>query len=278
MFYRHSLSLTKQSPSIINTSHNFQKFIIILQLIMILNKLENIALENQKILVVLCDPDNHPDTIKKHVSSAIQNGIQWFLVGGSLISQGNTQHTVELIKSLGAKYVILFPGSDMQVVPNADAILFMSLISGRNPEYLIAKQTAAAPFVHKYQLEPIPTGYMLVESGKLTSAQYISGTLPLPNDKPDIAAATALAGKMLGMKLFYLDAGSGAQFTIPGKIIQAVKKSTQAIVFVGGGIRTPSAAMNAWNNGANAVVVGNGVFEDENLVHNILHTMQIPQQ
>ena len=119
---------------------------------------------------------------------------------------------------------------------------------------------------------------MLVESGKLTSAQYISGTLPLPNDKPDIAAATALAGKMLGMKLFYLDAGSGAQFTIPGKIIQAVKKSTQAIVFVGGGIRTPSAAINAWNHGANAVVIGNGVFEDINLVQDILQTAKLAQQ
>jgi putative glycerol-1-phosphate prenyltransferase len=150
----------------------------------------------------------------------------------------------------------------------------MSLISGRNPEYLIAKQVTAAPFVKKYKIQPLATGYMLVESGKLTSAQYISGTLPLPNDKPEIASATALAGEMMGMNYFYLDAGSGAQFTIPGKIIDAISQTVKGFIFVGGGIRTASAAQNAWNHGANAVVIGNGVFEDENLLETIFNAWQ----
>jgi len=232
-------------------------------------KLQIIAQKNHKLLFVLCDPDTPAALLQKQITKAIDLGIHWFLVGGSHIAHGNTTATVELLKKSGAQHVLLFPGSEMQVVPNTDAILFMSLISGRNPEYLIAKQVSAAPFVKKYNIEPLSTGYMLVESGKLTSAQYISGTLPLPNDKPEIAAATAMAGEMLGMKYFYLDAGSGAQFTIPGKIIQAVASSVSGFVFVGGGIRTASAAVNAWNNGAHAVVIGNGVFEEENLLETI---------
>ena len=235
----------------------------------IYQKLQIAAQKNQKLLFVLCDPDTPSTVLQKQITKAIHLGLEWFLVGGSHISHGNTSATVDLLKNLGAKHVILFPGSEMQVVPNTDAILFMSLISGRNPEYLIAKQVTAAPFVKKYQIESLPTGYMLVESGKLTSAQYISGTLPLPNDKPEIAAATAMAGELLGMQYFYLDAGSGAQFTIPGKIIQAVANSVSGFVFVGGGIRTASAAVNAWNNGAHAVVIGNGVFEEENLLETI---------
>ena len=236
--------------------------------------LQTAAQKNNKLLFVLCDPDTQSDLLIKQISKAIEMGILWFLVGGSHISHGNTTATVEILKNLGAPYVILFPGSEMQVVPNADAILFMSLISGRNPEYLIAKQVTAAPFVKKYKIQPLATGYMLVESGKLTSAQYISGTLPLPNDKPEIASATALAGEMMGMKYFYLDAGSGAQFTIPGKIIDAVSQTVKGFIFVGGGIRTASAAQNAWNHGANAVVIGNGVFEDENLLETIFNAWQ----
>ncbi|MFN5889238.1 MAG: geranylgeranylglyceryl/heptaprenylglyceryl phosphate synthase [Bacteroidota bacterium] len=237
-------------------------------------QLQFAAQKNNKLLFVLCDPDTPTSLLHTQVAKAVRLGLEWFLVGGSHISHGNTTATVELIKNLGAKYVILFPGSEMQVVPNTDAILFMSLISGRNPEYLIAKQVTAAPFVKKYKIQPLATGYMLVESGKLTSAQYISGTLPLPNDKPEIAAATAMAGEMMGMQYFYLDAGSGAQFTIPGKIIEAVSQSINGFVFVGGGIRTASAALNAWNNGANAVVIGNGVFEDDNLLETIFNAWQ----
>lgn len=232
-------------------------------------ELQNRRQIRRKSIAVLCDPDTPEKEIIQQVTIAIENGIDLFLVGGSHVSENSTAHCVDLLKSLGAPNVTLFPGNELHVVEQADAILFMSLISGRNPEYLIAKQVAAAPWVKKSGMETIPTGYMLVESGKLTSALYISGTLPLPNNKPDIAAATAMAGELLGMKVFYLDAGSGAEYPIPRIIIEAVHNHTQGIVFVGGGIRTPQAALAAWQSGADVVVVGNGIFENPNLLISI---------
>jgi putative glycerol-1-phosphate prenyltransferase len=157
----------------------------------------------------------------------------------------------------------------MQLVENADAILFLSLISGRNPEFLIGKHVTAAPWIKKHGVEAIPTGYMLVESGKITSALYMSNTIPMPNDKPDIAAATAMAGEFLGMKVMYLDAGSGAQNPVPQSIIKAVKENTNCIIFVGGGIKSTSDAKNAWHNGADYIVVGNGIFDNTQLLSDL---------
>jgi phosphoglycerol geranylgeranyltransferase len=234
--------------------------------------------KKQKSIAVLCDPDTPASEISQQVKKAIQLGIDIFLVGGSHVSQNSTASCVALLKELGAPNITLFPGNELHVVDEADAILFMSLISGRNPEFLIAKQVAAAPWVKKSNMEAIPTGYMLVESGKLTSALYISGTLPLPNNKPDIAAATAMAGELLGMKLFYLDAGSGAEYPIPQNIIHAVNQNTEGIVFVGGGIRTPLAAASAWNSGADVVVIGNGIFENPQLLENICDQVLLVNQ
>jgi putative glycerol-1-phosphate prenyltransferase len=233
---------------------------------LVLELLKNRRAQHKKSVALLCDPDIPSHQISNQVQKALSYGIDLFLVGGSHLSIGNTTECVKLIKSLGAPNVVLFPGNEVQVVQEADAILFMSLISGRNPDFLISKQVAAAPFVKSSNLEAIPTGYMLVESGKLTSALYISNTLPLPNNKPDIAAATAMAGELLGMQLFYLDAGSGAEYPIPQSIIHAVKSSTNGLVFVGGGIRTPLSAAAAWECGADVVVVGNGIFEDDSLM------------
>jgi putative glycerol-1-phosphate prenyltransferase len=234
--------------------------------------------KQQKSIAVLCDPDTQKSAITQQVQIALNHGVDLFFVGGSHVSQNSTEQCVALLKSLGAPNITLFPGNELHVAKQADAILFMSLISGRNPEYLIAKQVAAAPWVKKSGMEAIPTGYMLVESGKLTSALYISGTLPLPNNKPDIAAATAMAGELLGMQLFYLDAGSGAEYPIPQSIIQAVQKSTHGIVVVGGGIRTPMAAAAAWQNGADIVVLGNGIFENPNLLQAICEQATIVNQ
>ncbi|MFZ9430910.1 MAG: geranylgeranylglyceryl/heptaprenylglyceryl phosphate synthase, partial [Bacteroidia bacterium] len=136
--------------------------------------------KKRKSIAVLCDPDTPEADIIQQVNLALKHGIDIFLVGGSHVSQNSTAQCVDLLKSLGAPNITLFPGNELHVVDQADAILFMSLISGRNPEFLIAKQVAAAPWVKKSGMEAIPTGYMLVESGKLTSALYISGTLPLP--------------------------------------------------------------------------------------------------
>lgn len=236
---------------------------------MVYTELKNIQQRGQKEIAVLIDPDELGNKTPHIVKQALKNDISWFLVGGSLVSDGNTQACVQLLKDLGAPYVILFPGNEIQLADNADALLFMSLISGRNPEYLIGKQVAAAPWVKRHGIETIPTGYMLVESGKITSAVYMSGSMPLPNDKPDIAAATALAGELLGLKLLYIDAGSGAQIPVPGTIISAVQKQTECLIFVGGGIKHPEAVINAWESGADIVVVGNGIFEQPEIIEEL---------
>jgi putative glycerol-1-phosphate prenyltransferase len=229
---------------------------------MVINHLFTQKNNSQKCIAVLIDPDQHGSKTNEIFEIAKSFHIDIFLVGGSLVSSGITQTCVTQLKQLGAKNIVLFPGHEMQLVENADAILFMSLISGRNPEFLIGKHVTAAPWIKKYNIEAIPTGYLLIESGKITSALYMSNTMPLPNDKPDIAAATAMAGEFLGMKVMYLDAGSGAQNPVPQTIIQAVKENTNCILFVGGGIKSAKDAKNAWNNGADYIVVGNGIFDN----------------
>lgn len=229
--------------------------------------------KRKKGLAILIDPDQHNSSTTEIYNLAKSCGIDLFLIGGSLLSNGVTQDVVNTLKSLGADKVVLFPGNEIQLVDNADAILFMSLISGRNPEYLIGKQVIAAPWIKKHKMESISTGYMLVESGKLTSALYISGTLPLPSDKPDIAAATAMAGELLGMKLIYLDAGSGAKNPVGAPIISAIKSNTNCLLFVGGGITNPDQARLAWDNGADYIVVGNGIFENSDLISKLAHEL-----
>ena len=236
---------------------------------MVLDHLFSKKSNSQKCIAVLIDPDQLGSRTDEILKIALTFHIDLFLVGGSLVSSGITQNCVAQLKKLGAKNIVLFPGHEMQLVENADAILFMSLISGRNPEFLIGKHVTAAPWIKKHNIEAIPTGYMLVESGKITSALYMSNTIPMPNDKPDIAAATAMAGEFLGMKVMYLDAGSGAQNPVPQSIIIAVKENTNCILFVGGGIKSASDAKNAWSNGADYIVVGNGIFDNTQLLNDL---------
>jgi putative glycerol-1-phosphate prenyltransferase len=226
-----------------------------------------------KLLVVLFDPDDDADLQGAVAQHAIRHGVELFLVGGSLLTEGNTFRCVEELKAKGAGRVLLFPGNEIQVVSNADAILFMSLISGRNPEYLIAKQVAAAPFIYRCGLETIPTGYLLIEGGKMTTAHYISQTMPIPADKPEIAATTVLAGAMLGMKAMYMDAGSGATRRISPDMIGAVRQVFDGVLFVGGGIRDAKAAEAAWNAGADMVVVGNAAFENPDTIREITEVL-----
>lgn len=227
-----------------------------------------------KTLAVLVDPDDTAADRHEVLESALMQGIELFLAGGSLVTSGHTARAVRELKDGGAPRVVLFPGHEIQVVAEADAMFFMSLISGRNPEYLIAKQVAAASFVKAAGLETIPSGYMLVDGGKITSANYISHTLPIPADKPDIAAATAMAGEMLGMQLMYLDAGSGAARAIPAPLIQRVRETVDAVLVVGGGIRDAAAAEAAWNAGADVVVIGNGAFENPAIIKEIAQVFQ----
>jgi putative glycerol-1-phosphate prenyltransferase len=222
-----------------------------------------------KTLAVLFDPDDDAQLRQVVLQHARRYGAGMFMVGGSLLTEGNARQCVEELKSLGAERVVLFPGNEIQVVPNADAILFMSLISGRNPEYLIAKQVAAAPQIYRSGLETIATGYLLVDGGKWTSAHYMSQTMPIPADKPEIAATTVLAGAMMGMKAMYLDAGSGATKRVSAEMIAAVRRVFGGILLVGGGIRDAAAAADAWSAGADVVVIGNGAFENPEIVREI---------
>jgi len=229
--------------------------------------------EGAKSLAVLFDPDDDSDLRAAVAHHAVRHGVKVFLVGGSLLTEGNTYRCVDELKNKGAEHVVLFPGNEIQVVSNADAILFMSLISGRNPEYLIAKQVAAAPFIFRSGLETIPTGYLLVDGGKMTTAHYISQTMPIPADKPEIAATTVLAGAMLGMKAMYMDAGSGASRRISAEMIAAVRAIFDGVLFVGGGIRDAGAAETAWNAGADLVVVGNAAFENPDTIREIAEVL-----
>jgi putative glycerol-1-phosphate prenyltransferase len=189
--------------------------------------------------------------------------VDGFLVGGSLMVNGDFDFFIEKVKVNTNLPSIIFPGSITQISPFADAILFLSVVSGRNPEHLIGKHVLAAPSIKKSGIEPISTAYILVESGSTTTAIYMSGSLPIPRNKPEIAAATALASEYLGMKLIYLEAGSGADNSVPNEMVKAVSDQCTIPVVVGGGIRTPQVAREKVENGASIIVTGN-YFEDEN--------------
>jgi putative glycerol-1-phosphate prenyltransferase len=178
-------------------------------------------------------------------------------VGGSLLTSDTLYHCVRTLKENSNIPVVLFPGNTYQIARNADAMLFLSLISGRNPEMLIGMHVLAAPYIKLAGLETIPTGYMLIDSGKPTAVTYMSNSFPIPNDKKDIAACTAMAGEMLGLKLIYMDAGSGADKTIPEDMIRFVKDSIDVPLVVGGGIKSPEQLQSILDAGADVAVVGN---------------------
>jgi geranylgeranylglyceryl phosphate synthase family protein len=152
--------------------------------------------------------------------------------------------------------VVIFPGSPSQIDSEADGILLLSLISGRNADLLIGRHVEAAPALKRSGLEVLPTGYLLVDGGSPTTASYVSGTLPIPRNKPEIASATAMAGEMLGLRLMYLDGGSGASGVVPPDVIGAVTESVEVPIFVGGGIRSADDIDTAHDAGADVVVVG----------------------
>ncbi len=228
------------------------------------NKILNIINEKGAAYFVLIDPDKvNENNIAEFLQVTEKAGVDGFLVGGSLIVNGDLEESIRLIKNHSKLPVIIFPGSVNQLSPAADAVLYLSLISGRNAEHLIGKQVLAAPIIKKFNLEAISTGYMLIESGKQTTAEYISGTKPIPRNKPEIAAATALAAQLLGMKLVYLEGGSGAQNHVPFEMIKSVSEEIDIPLIVGGGIRNPQTAREMVKNGANIIITGN-YFEDKN--------------
>ena len=224
-----------------------------------------------KQLAVLIDPDSLTTEAElvNLIARCNEAEVDMILVGGSLITNGFWNRCIEIIKIHTKIPLVLFPGNIMQTHPEADAILFLSMISGRNPDLLIGKHVLAAPLLKKSGIEVIPTAYMIVDGGNITSVMYMSNTTPLPADKNNIAACTALAGEMLGLKVIYMDAGSGAQNPIRVGMIQEVKSQINGPLFIGGGIRTPEQAIETCLAGADVVVVGNAIEKDPNLVFDL---------
>ncbi len=208
--------------------------------------------------LVLIDPDKQSIGNATRLSAQCQEcGADALLIGGSLLFAHQFDVVIQAIKSECSLPVIIFPGGTRQISPYADAILFLSLISGRNPNHLIGEQVVAAPLLKSMKLEPISTGYMFIESGNVTSAQFLSDSNPIPREKPEIAIAHALAAQYIGMKLCYLEAGSGAKYPVPASMIQAISQNTSIPLIVGGGIRSPEQAEEKVTAGAGFIVTGN---------------------
>ena len=222
--------------------------------------------DGRKQLAYLLDPDKYQnEKLTKAIGLIEATSPDLVMVGGSLV-QGNTQLLVETLKRHIDIPVILYPGSLLQLAPQADGILFISLISGRNPEFLIGNHVVAAPILRQTQMEVIATGYMLVDGGNVTSVQYMSNTMPIPPAKTDIAVATALAGQYLGMKMIYIDGGSGALNPVPPAMIREVKNALSIPLMIGGGLNTPQKVDDACRAGADLLVIGNAVEKDPSLL------------
>lgn len=229
-----------------------------------------------KKFAVLIDPDNvNKKTLSGIIEIASANNVDFFFVGGSLLTYDTLEVTIKTIRNKCEIPVVLFPGNTMQINRHADALFLLSLISGRNPDMLIGKHVVAAPYLKASNIEIIPSGYMLIDSGRPTTALYMSNTFPIPSDKADIAVCTAMAGEMLGLKLIYMDAGSGAASPVSEKMITKVKEAVSIPLIVGGGIRTPIKAHEICIAGADIVVVGNAIEENIRVIENIADAVHI---
>lgn len=230
---------------------------------------------NQKQFALLIDPDKHIEqSLIDTILCANYAKVDFIFIGGSLILSA-LENCIKTLKANTSIPLILFPGSLLQINDKADGILLLSLISGRNPEFIIGNQVVAAPVLKNTKLEILPTGYILIESGITSSVEYMSNTKPIPYEKNDIAVATAIAGEMLGLKLIYLEAGSGAPKPVSSKMIAAVKQYVNIPIIAGGGIRTKQDVENACQAGADIIVIGSAfeqslenINEFSDLIHN----------
>lgn len=221
---------------------------------------------SRKRFALLVDPDKYDDrSLDELIRHLNQDPPDLLLVGSSILFDP-IEITITALK-LGTRIpVFIFPGNIIQLSDRADGILFLSLISGRNPEFLIGNHVLAAPHLHRSGIEVIPTGYMLIENGKSTSVEYMSNTKPIPAGKPEIAVSTAMAGEMLGMKSIYLEAGSGADNMVGPEMIRAIRKNISLPLIVGGGINSTGSAREAYKAGADMIVVGTAVEKQPSLV------------
>ncbi|NPA43668.1 MAG: geranylgeranylglyceryl/heptaprenylglyceryl phosphate synthase [Chlorobi bacterium] len=207
-------------------------------------------------LAVLVDPDKFDPEAAGRLALAVDRyRPSWLFVGGSFTTKEAVADTITALQTRFDLPVILFPGDYAQLVPHADAVLFLTLLSGRNPEYLAGQQVKAAPLIARWNIPVLPTAYLLVESGNLTTVRYVTQTLPIPRDKPELAVATALAARYMGMQYVYLEAGSGASLPVPLEMVEAVSRSSGLPVIVGGGIK-PERIEDYYRAGAHVVVIG----------------------
>lgn len=234
----------------------------------LLDELESRHQTGRKSLAVLIDPDKVHEVA--HLTPLLRLAkeccIDYFFVGGSLITRNILTSIIETLKLSSEIPVILFPGNNLQIDLTADAILFLCLISGRNPDLLIGQHVVAAPILKNSSIQVLPTGYMLVGNERNSSVAYMSNTTPIPFDKYSVAASTALAGQMLGLRLIYMDAGSGARETVSSRMISSVRKNIDLPLIVGGGINSRDKARSILEAGADLIVVGNALEKDPELL------------
>lgn len=236
--------------------------------------------QGKKSFAVLIDPDKvNASVLGELIELSVAAKVDYFLVGGSLVISSYLDECVQYIKQQCSIPVILFPGSPSQISKYADALLYLSLISGRNPELLIGQHVVSAPFVKQSGLEIMPTGYIVIDGGAPTTVSYISNAAPVPADKNEIAMCTAMAGEMLGMKLIYMDAGSGAKRPITENMIEAVAKNISSPLIIGGGIIDPEKAYRNCKAGADLIVVGNAIEKDPSIIKEIASAVHaVPQK
>jgi len=237
---------------------------------MVLSQLKALKAQRRSGFAVLADPDKIAPAEMQYLARLCNDaGVDYLFVGGSLLMAHQMDQCIQRFKSESDIPVVLFPGSPAQVTPFADALLYLSLISGRNPDLLIGQHVASAPIVKASGLEVISTGYIIVDGGVPTTVSYMSNTAPLPSDKPDIALCTAWAGELQGKHAIYLDAGSGAQQPVSEEMIRKVSNNISVPLIVGGGIRTPEKVYDNCRAGANIVVVGNAIERDPLLIRDM---------
>ena len=219
---------------------------------------------------VLVDPDSvSPESIRETARLCVAAAVDYVFMGGSIMVTAHVERCIREFKEACGIPVVLFPGSPAQVAPNADALLYLSLVSGRNPDLLIGQHVISAPAIKKSGLEVISTGYMVIDGGIPTTVSYMSHSAPIPANKPDVALCTAWAAELQGKHVIYMDAGSGAQYPISTEMIERVSSNIDLPLIIGGGIRTPEKVMDNCKAGAQVIVVGNAIEKDPGLIKDL---------
>ncbi|MFT4060835.1 MAG: geranylgeranylglyceryl/heptaprenylglyceryl phosphate synthase [Edaphocola sp.] len=233
----------------------------------VLTQFQQLKLQSRHAFAVLIDPDSaNPQQVGNIARLCNDAKVDYVFMGGSLMVKGQVDACIDTFKAESNIPVVLFPGSPAQVTPSADALLYLSLISGRNPDLLIGQHVVSAPLIKASGLETISTGYMIIDGGVPTTVSYMSNAAPIPANKPDIALCTAWAGELLGKHVMYMDAGSGAQFPISSEMVAKVAHNIALPLIVGGGIRSAEKVYENCVAGAQVVVVGNAIEKDPSLI------------